>query len=120
MKSANERPRLGTEGVARHTDYYHFTTAANASPTPSEAIGDRYPDAARSSVKSGMMLPCAIQPLLSIADLAQILNVSRSAVERMRSSGLLPPPDLNIGKMSRWKAATVRVWIDTGGKGGGR
>ena len=38
-------------------------------------------------------------------------------VDRMRSSGRLPKPDLIVGRRSpRWRAATIRAWIESGGK----
>jgi predicted DNA-binding transcriptional regulator AlpA len=57
-----------------------------------------------------------IEPMLSIDDLAAILRCSRRLVERMRSAGKVPKPDIKIGKMPRWKAATIRAWIERGGR----
>ena len=56
-----------------------------------------------------------IEPMLSIDDLAAILRCSRRVVERLRSGGKVPKPDIKIGKMPRWKAATIRAWIEKGG-----
>ena len=59
-----------------------------------------------------------IEPLLSIEDLAAVLNVSRRVVERMRSAGRLPKADLTLGtRIPRWQAATIRAWIAGGGEG---
>jgi excisionase family DNA binding protein len=55
-------------------------------------------------------------PLLSVDDLARILNASRRTIERLRSAGKLPKPDLLIGKMPRWRHETVRDWIEGGGR----
>ena len=57
-----------------------------------------------------------IEPLLSVDDLARVLNGSRRTVERMRAAGKLPRPDLHIGKCPRWKPETIRQWIEGGGK----
>jgi hypothetical protein len=57
-----------------------------------------------------------IEPLVCIADLARILNCSRRLVERMRSAGRVPKPDIKIGKMPRWKPETIQRWIAEGGK----
>ena len=57
-----------------------------------------------------------IEPMLSIDDLAAILSCSRRLVERMRSAGRLPKPDIKIGKMPRWKPETIRRWIAEGGR----
>ena len=56
--------------------------------------------------------PSALDPLLSIDDLARVLNCGRRSVERMLSSGQLPRPDLRLGRMPRWRAVTVQDWID--------
>jgi hypothetical protein len=120
LRSANERPRVGTEGAVKSINHLHHTTAPIATPTPCEAVGYRRPDSDPSLVKSAVRPAGWIEPLLSVADLVRILNVSRRVVDRMRSSGHLPPHNLTIRKAPRWKAATIRSWIDAGGKGGGR
>ena len=51
------------------------------------------------AVKPGRTLTAGMEPLLSIDDLTVILNCSRRLVERMRSAGKVPPPDLNVGRM---------------------
>jgi hypothetical protein len=61
-------------------------------------------------------LPESIEPMIGIDGWAAALNCSRRAVERLRSARKLPRPDLMVGKMPRWKAETLRSWIDSGGK----
>jgi predicted DNA-binding transcriptional regulator AlpA len=65
----------------------------------------------------------AIEPGLSIDDLARALNGSRSTIERMRAGGTLPSPDYHLGagsrKSPRWLPATIRRWIDEQAKGPG-
>ena len=51
---------------------------------------------------------------IRMADLARVLNCSRRVVERMRSAGRLPAPDLHIGKMPRWRPETIREWLEGG------
>lgn len=53
-----------------------------------------------------------IERLYSTDDLADVLNVGRRTVERLRSAGKLPKPDLHVGKMPRWRPETVRAWLD--------
>ena len=60
-----------------------------------------------------------IEPMLSIDDLAAALACDRRTVERMKSAGKLPPPDMKVGKMPRWKPATFRQWVDAQAKGRG-
>src|SRR5262245_6296558 len=61
-------------------------------------------------------LPPGIEPMLGIDDLATLLSCSRRLVERMRSAGKVPKPDIKIGKMPRWKPETIRRWIEDGGR----
>ncbi len=56
-----------------------------------------------------------IEPLLSIQDIASILQISRRGVERMRCSGRFPRQDLTLGRLPRWKPTSVNNWIDSGG-----
>jgi hypothetical protein len=72
---------------------------------------DSRPEAARPK----RTLPASIEPMLGIDDLAVLLNCSRRLVERMRSAGRVPKPDIKVGKCPRWKAATIRAWIERGG-----
>jgi hypothetical protein len=48
--------------------------------------------------------------------LATALGVRRRTLERERSAGRLPRPDLQIGKMPLWRPETIRRWIEGGGK----
>lgn len=51
---------------------------------------------------------------LRLDDLAKALGVSRRALERERSAGRLPRPDLTIGRMPLWRPETIREWIGRG------
>jgi hypothetical protein len=52
---------------------------------------------------------------LRIDELADALGVSRRALDRERSAGRLPKPDLHIGKMPLWRIETVHHWLASGG-----
>jgi hypothetical protein len=58
----------------------------------------------------------AIEPLMSINDLAECLKCSRRGVERLRASGRVPKPDIIVGRMPRWRPGTIRRWIERGGR----
>jgi predicted DNA-binding transcriptional regulator AlpA len=47
--------------------------------------------------------------------IAKALGVSRRTLERERSAGRFPPPDLSIGKMPLWRPETIRRWVERGG-----
>jgi predicted DNA-binding transcriptional regulator AlpA len=53
---------------------------------------------------------------LRLDDVATTLGVSRRAIERERSAGRFPRPDLTIGRMPLWRVETIRRWIEGGGR----
>jgi hypothetical protein len=61
-------------------------------------------------------LPSGVEPTMGIDGWAEVLSCSRRLVERMRSSGRIPHPDLMVGKMPRWLASTVRAYLEGGGR----
>lgn len=50
-----------------------------------------------------------------LARVAFELDISRRALERERSAGRFPAPDVTIGKMPLWQPETIRRWIEEGG-----
>lgn len=50
-----------------------------------------------------------------LADIVQVTGIGRRTLERVRSAGRFPPPDLHIGKAPLWKPETIRAWVDGGG-----
>jgi excisionase family DNA binding protein len=54
--------------------------------------------------------------LWSIDDLAAYLNVSRRAVERLKSAGRLPRPVVIGRRCPRWSPEAIREWIERGGR----
>ena len=53
-----------------------------------------------------------LEPLLSIVETAEILNVSRRSLERLIAAGQFPKPDLRIGRMPRWHRKTLREFTE--------
>ena len=53
---------------------------------------------------------------LRFDDLPALLGVSRRTLERERSAGRFPRPDLTIGRMPLWRPETIREWVERGGK----
>lgn len=53
---------------------------------------------------------------LRLDDLAAALGVSRRAIERERSAGRFPTPDIVIGRMPLWRPETIRRWVEGGGR----
>jgi hypothetical protein len=61
-------------------------------------------------------LPASVERLITPDDWPQILSVSPTTVERLRRAKKLPEPDLFLFSLPRWRASTVRAWIEGGGK----
>jgi hypothetical protein len=57
-----------------------------------------------------------VEPLLSRRDLQHILRVSSALLDRLRAGGKIPPPDLVLSRSPRWKAATIRAYLERGGR----
>lgn len=78
------------------------------------------PDAPTPPKSRPALAAAGIQPMLSLDDLAAALSCSRRLVDRLKSAGKLPAPDLKVGRMPRWRPETIRRWIDAQGKGATR
>jgi excisionase family DNA binding protein len=50
-------------------------------------------------------------PLLSIRELASMLQVSTRTISRMKSEGSLPKP-IFIGRLVRWKRKDIEAWLN--------
>jgi predicted DNA-binding transcriptional regulator AlpA len=57
------------------------------------------------------VVPLQERLTLRIDELAKALGVSRRAIERERSAGRFPDPDLSIGKMPLWCVESFREWM---------
>ena len=58
--------------------------------------------------------PLAPRMALRLDEVAEAIGVSRRVLERERSAGRMPKPDLRIGKMPLWRPETIRQWIGEG------
>tara|TARA_B100000809_G_C15131280_1_gene528533 strand:+ start:3612 stop:3800 length:189 start_codon:yes stop_codon:yes gene_type:complete len=56
------------------------------------------------------------EQLLTFAELAALLHVSRSTASRMLKAGNLPP-HVRVGMRRRWRRRDVASWLDTQGAG---
>lgn len=60
--------------------------------------------------------PAAERLTWRLSDIAKALGVSRRTIERERSAGRFPTPDLHIGKAPLWRPQTIREWVEGGGR----
>lgn len=49
-------------------------------------------------------------------EVATSLGMSRRTLERERSAGRFPRPDLHIGRAPLWTPETLRRWVEGGGR----
>jgi predicted DNA-binding transcriptional regulator AlpA len=57
-----------------------------------------------------------VERMVSRKDFAAIIRVSLPVLDRMRAAGKLPRPDMYISRSPRWRADTIRAWIERGGR----
>ncbi len=53
-----------------------------------------------------------------LADIANLLGMSKRFLERERAAGRMPPPDVRLGRRLLWRPGTIDRWLDS--HGGGR
>ena len=61
-------------------------------------------------------LPVAERLALRLDELATLIGISRRSIERERSAGRFPRPDLTVGRMPLWRPETIRAWVEGGGR----
>lgn len=60
-------------------------------------------------------VPTVERLTLRLSEVAAALGVDRRTIERMRSAGRFPRPDLQIGRAPLWTRETLVAWIAEGG-----
>jgi len=90
----------------------------NLSPSGAHEVGKLFP--AYSLVQSQSIAAhpskaSLIPTLVTRDDIADALRVDKRTLDRLRSAGKLPKPDLFIFRSSRWRPETIRAWIESGG-----
>jgi hypothetical protein len=93
MLSTKKRPGLAPGTVENKICATQRTIESNTAPT----------------------LPASVERLITPDDWPLILSVSVTTVERLRRAKRLPEPDLFLFSLPRWRASTVRNWIESGG-----
>ena len=46
--------------------------------------------------------------MVDMADVAKHVGVTKRAIQAWRADGALPPPDFAMGKVVRWRLATIK------------
>jgi|SRR5579871_5319718 len=59
--------------------------------------------------------PHGLDQMLTLDQVADLLNVGKRTLEGRRASGAFPPPDLKLGtRVLRWWPATIEAWVASG------
>ena len=59
----------------------------------------------------------SLDGLLSVKLVCEVLCTTDRSLRRWVHVGLVPPPDVRIGRNLRWRESTIRKLIDEGGNG---
>jgi len=57
----------------------------------------------------------ALDRLLTVKAVCDVLCTTDRSLRRWVHLGLVPPPDVRIGRNLRWRVSTIRKLIDAGG-----
>lgn len=64
----------------------------------------------------GWWVVCSYPHPVGIAEIAEMLGVSRNTVDQWRHRGDLPGPRWTVGGRPAWEADTIRQWAETTGR----
>jgi predicted DNA-binding transcriptional regulator AlpA len=127
MSQEHERPWLdGAKAAVGETsqqvDPIAPTHAVTTQPDASLTLADALRELA--AILPGLKAALERKPPVErlayrIDEVADSLGMSRRAIERERSAGRFPAPDLHIGKSPLWRPQTISTWLDSQ-KGGRR
>jgi len=85
-------------------------------PRPRPAVGDPDPlGIANPNERPEAASPAVERLAYRLDEVAKALGVSRRLIERERSAGRFPRPDLTIGRAPLWTRETLARWIAGGG-----
>ncbi len=56
--------------------------------------------------------PTMIEAMLTARDVARLLAIGRRTLQTWRACGRFPPPDFSVGKVRRWRRASIERFIE--------
>lgn len=62
-----------------------------------------------------MALPTDPDDLITQHEFTEYLRCEETTFREMKDAGRLPAPVMYVGKQPRWRAGTIRAWIQAGG-----
>lgn len=75
----------------------------------------RQPEPRKPEAEAGRPVAPVGRLTLRLDEVAAALGIGRRTLERERSAGRFPPPDMLIGRAPLWRPATIERWIAEGG-----
>jgi predicted DNA-binding transcriptional regulator AlpA len=51
------------------------------------------------------------ESMMELGEIAELLGVEYRTVQKWRADGALPPADFSLGRVVRWKPATIAAFI---------
>jgi predicted DNA-binding transcriptional regulator AlpA len=87
--------------------------------SPATSLVDDFPAAetqSRAPEPARTRVPLNARLTWGLNDLAALTGLSRRTLERERSAGRLPRPDLRVGKRVLWRPDTINEWLKRGGR----
>ena len=51
-------------------------------------------------------------------DLAQTLGIGMRTLDKLRSNGTIPSPDVQLGGRMGWRSRTIEAWLEERGSNG--
>jgi predicted DNA-binding transcriptional regulator AlpA len=76
------------------------------------AASDSNFEATGTSVPPPQSVPLGDRLLWSLDEIRSLTGLSRRTLERERSSGRFPQPDVRVGRRALYRPQTVRDWLD--------
>jgi hypothetical protein len=74
------------------------------------------PESASRPPKGSFAIPLSERLTWRLADIEAATGLSRRTLERLRSTGGLPPPDKMCGTIPLWLPRSIIRWVEGGGK----
>lgn len=76
---------------------------------------------AMSNSEAARLAESALGPtMLTMGDIAEHVGVTKRAIQAWRADGVLPAPDFCLGRVVRWRRATIEQWLSSRSAAGGR
>lgn len=119
VSQGRSRPKAESAPSVAHPEQRRDISAARSAPGlqhPSSAGDDPGVNLTSHFAPSAAAPAAPGERFYRIRDLMKIFSLCRKSIERAKSSGRIPPPDLYFGRMPMWRTSTIDDLIRRGGR----